>query len=57
MYYSIILSTVTSMLLKEKLQRNLWLALSDVGILLEPSEANIHAMVLVLSQVSGFTGP
>jgi hypothetical protein len=57
MYYSIILNTVTSTSLKEKLQHNLWLALSDVGVLFEPSEANIHAMVLVLSQVSEFTGP
>jgi Fungal specific transcription factor domain len=57
MYYSIILSTVTSTSLKEKLHSNIWLALSDVGVLLEPSEANITAMVLVLSQASDFTGP
>lgn len=57
MYYSIILSTATSSSIKEKLRRNLWLALSDVRVLLEPSEANIHAMLLVLSQVSDFTGP
>ena len=59
MYYSIILNTVTSTpkSLKEELQRNLWLALSDVGVLLEPSEANIHAIVLVLSQTSEFAGP
>ncbi|KAM3581905.1 hypothetical protein VKS41_006060 [Umbelopsis sp. WA50703] len=57
MYYSIILNTVTSTSLKQKLQRNLWLALSDVGVLLEPSEANIHAIVLVLSQASEFAGP
>lgn len=57
MYYSIILNTVASTSLKERLQRNLWLALSDVGVLLEPSEANINALVLVLSQASEFTGP
>jgi hypothetical protein len=43
MYCSIILNTVASTSLKEELQRNLWLALSDVGVLLEPSEANINA--------------
>lgn len=57
MYYSIILNTVTSAAVKEKLQRNLWLALSDVGVLLEPSEANIQATVLALSQASEFAGP
>jgi Fungal specific transcription factor domain len=57
MYYSIILNTVTSSSLKQKLRRNLWLALSDVGVLLEPSETNIHAIVLVLSQASEFAGP
>jgi hypothetical protein len=57
MYYSIILNTVTSAAVKEKLQRNLCLALGDVGVLLEPSEANIQAMVLALSQASEFAGP
>lgn len=46
MYYSIILNTVASISLKEKLQHNLWLALCDVGLLLEPSEANINAFAL-----------
>lgn len=57
MYYSIILNTVTSAAIKEKLQRNLWLALSDVGVLLEPSEVNIQAMLLALSRASEFAGP
>jgi hypothetical protein len=57
MYYSVILNTATSVALKEKLQHNLWLALGDVSVLLEPSEANIHALVLVLSQASEFSGP
>lgn len=56
-YYTIILDTVTSKSLKEKLRRNLRLALSDVGVLLEPTELNIHALVFVLSQASEFTGP
>lgn len=57
MYYSIILATVTSAAVKEKLKRNLWLALSDVGVLLEPSEFSIQATVLALSQASEFAGP
>ena len=57
MYYGVILSTVTSAPVKEKLQRNLWLALGDVGVLLVPSEANIQAMLLALSQASEFAGP
>ncbi|KAG2174738.1 hypothetical protein INT43_005796 [Umbelopsis isabellina] len=57
MYYSIILNTVTSSSLKQKLQRNLWFALSDVRVLLEPSETNIRAVVLVLSHASEFAGP
>lgn len=57
MYYSIVLGTVTSASLKEKLQHNLCLALSDVRVLLEPSEANMQALVLVLTTMSEFTGP
>lgn len=57
MYYSVILNATTSASLKEKLQHNLRLALSDVSVLLEPSEANMHALVLVLSQASEFSGP
>jgi hypothetical protein len=57
MYYSIILTTVTSTGVKEKLKRNLWLTLSDVGVLLEPSDLNIQATVLALSQASEFAGP
>lgn len=57
MYYSIILNTVTSSSLKQKLRHNLWFALSDVKVLLEPSETNIRAIVLVLSNASDFAGP
>lgn len=57
MYYCVILNTVSSPPLKEKLRHNLCLALGDVGVLLEPSEANIQALVLVLSQASEVAGP
>ncbi|KAJ5627051.1 hypothetical protein N7528_004478 [Penicillium herquei] len=59
MYYSVVIGNVTSLTepLKEKLQVHLRTALSDVGILLEPSEANIFAITLALSQASGFMGP
>ena len=57
MYYSAILGRVTSTPLKDKLHSNLWLSLSDVRVLLEPSENNITALLLALSQASDFTGP
>ncbi|KAL2830982.1 hypothetical protein BJY01DRAFT_254439 [Aspergillus pseudoustus] len=57
MYYGIILNTGELPSLKEKLQQNLWLALSDVDVLLRPSEANLQAILLVLSQVSEIAGP
>lgn len=62
MYYSIILSKVTSTSpldksTKEKLRCNLWLALQDVRLLLEPSEPNIQALVLLACHVEEFTTP
>lgn len=57
MYYCVILNTVSSPSLKDKLRHNLCLALGDVGVLLEPNEANIQALVLVLSQASEVVGP
>lgn len=62
MYYSIILSMVSStnpgnQLTKTKLRCNLWLALNDVRLLLEPSEPNIQALTLLASHVEEFTTP
>jgi hypothetical protein len=62
MYYSIILSMVSStaprdISTKEKLRCNLWLAMNDVRILLEPSEANIQALALLATHVEEFTSP
>ena len=62
MYYSVILSMVTStnpddISTKAKLRCNLWLALQDVRIFLEPSEANIQALVLLACHVEEFTTP
>lgn len=62
MYYSIILSMVSStapedVSTKEKLRCNLWLAVNDVRILLEPSEAKIQALALLATHVEEFTSP
>ena len=62
MYYSIILAIVSSTdpgdeSTKAKLRCNLWLALNDVRILFEPSEANIQALTLLASHVEEFTTP
>lgn len=62
MYYSIILSNISSTependTLKMKLRANLWLALNDVRLLLEPSEINIQALTLLASHVEEFTTP
>nr|POF26369.1 putative transcriptional regulatory protein c11d3.07c [Quercus suber] len=62
MYYSIILSFVSSnnprdMSTKDKLRCNLWLAMNDVRLLLEPSEANVQALALLASHVEEFTTP
>ena len=62
MYYSIILSMVSSINptdkdTKAKLRCNLWLAFNDVRLLLEPSEVNIQALVLLACHVEEFTTP
>ena len=62
MYYSVILSMVSSTnpmdeSTKAKLRCNLWLALNDVRLLLEPSEPNIQALILLACHVEEFTTP
>lgn len=62
MFYSIVLSHISSVSpedhsTKDKLCCNLWLALNDVRLLLEPSEANIQALVILASHVEEFTTP
>lgn len=62
MYYSIILSMISSttpddISTKEKLRCNLWLAMNDVRLLLEPSEPNIQALALLATHVEEFTSP
>lgn len=62
MYYSIILSMVSSTepeneSMKGKLRCNLWLALNNVRLLLEPSEPNIQALLLLACHVEEFTTP
>lgn len=61
-YYSIVLSLVsstdpTNASIKAKLRCNLWLALNDVRLLLEPSDLNIHALTLLACHVEEFTTP
>lgn len=62
MYYSIILGIVsstdpTNQSTKKKLRCNLWLALNDARLFIEPSEANIHALTLLACHVEEFTTP
>ncbi|KAJ9605085.1 hypothetical protein H2200_010475 [Cladophialophora chaetospira] len=62
MYYSIILSMVsssdpTNQSTKRKLRYNLWLALNDPRLFLEPSEANIQALTMLACHVEEFTTP
>lgn len=62
MYYSIVLSMVSSTnpadeSTKTKLRCNLWRALNDVRLFLEPSEVNIQALMLVACHVEEFTTP
>lgn len=62
MYYSVVMSMVSSTEpentdLKDKLRCNLWLALNDVRLFLEPSEANIQALTLLACHVEEFTTP
>jgi hypothetical protein len=59
MYYSIVLSIVSSTTpddedTKSRLRCNVWIALNDVRLLLEPSEANIQALVLLAVHVEEF---
>lgn len=62
MFYSIILSMISSTepdnaTLKTRLRANLWIALNDAKLLLEPSESNIQALTLLASHVEEFTTP
>ena len=62
MYYGIILRTVSTTdpgdeSTKAKLRCNLWLALNDARLLLEPSEPNIHALIILAVDVEEFTKP
>ena len=62
MFYGIMLSTVSSTdptdePTKAKLRCNLWLALNDARLLLEPSEPNIQALIVLALDVEEFTKP
>ena len=62
MYYGIILNIVSSTnprdeSTKAKLRCNLWLALNDARLLLEPSEPNIQALIVLAVDVEEFTKP
>ncbi|QIX01101.1 hypothetical protein AMS68_006618 [Peltaster fructicola] len=62
MYYSIVLSFISSVSpddtdTKKRLLRNLWLAFNDARLLLEPSEANIQALLILAIHVEDFTSP
>lgn len=62
MYYGIILGIVSSTdptdeSTKAKLRCNLWLALNDARLLLEPSEPNIQALIMLAIDVEEFTKP
>lgn len=61
-YYGIILSMVSSTnpsdeYTKARLKSNLWIALNDVRLLLEPSDVKIQAMILVACHPEEFTTP
>ncbi|OQV07516.1 Fungal specific transcription factor domain-containing protein isoform 1 [Cladophialophora immunda] len=62
MYYGIMLNLVAATDPKDeptkaKLRCNLWLALNDARLLLEPSELNIQALILLALDVEEFTNP
>ena len=62
MYYSIILGMISATDPKDestkgKLRCNLWLALNDARLLLEPSEPNIQALIVLAVDVEEFTKP
>lgn len=61
-YYSIILGIISSTdpkdeSTKAKLRCNLWVALNDARLLLEPSELNIQALIVLAVDVEEFTKP
>ncbi|KIX98383.1 uncharacterized protein Z520_05684 [Fonsecaea multimorphosa CBS 102226] len=62
MYYGITLNLVSAAdprdeSTKAKLRHNLWLALNDARLLLEPTELNIQALLLLALDVEEFTSP
>lgn len=57
MYYTAMLNTPAGLQVKEMLMDNLWLALSDARLLLEPRETNMQAILLVLSEAVEITSP
>ena len=62
MFYSVTLSVVSSTnpsdhSIKAKLRSNLWLALNDIKLLLEPSPSSIQALVILACYVEEFMTP
>lgn len=62
MFYSVALSVVSStnpsdQSTKAKLRSNLWLALNDVKLLLEPNASSIQALVILACHVEEFMTP
>ncbi|KAL2208626.1 hypothetical protein CC79DRAFT_1395599 [Sarocladium strictum] len=58
MYYASLVSNASiTQPLREKMQDNLWHALSDARVLLEPSELNIRAILMVLSDAVAMMTP
>lgn len=57
MYYALLSNISVTQSLREKIHDNLWHALSDARILLEPSEFNIRAILMVLSEAVTVTTP
>lgn len=62
LFYSIILSHVSSKTpddhdTKRKLRANIWMTLHDARLLLEPSEINIQALIMLASHVEEFSTP
>ena len=62
MFYSVALSVVSStnpsdQSAKAKLRSNLWLALNDIKLLLEPSPSSIQALVILACHVEEFMTP
>ena len=62
LFYSIVLSFVSSQTpddhdTKKRLRANIWLTLHDARLLLEPSEINIQALIMLASHVEEFSTP